>query len=559
MTQQAAPAHTPSGGAPRSVGPRVLVIDDSITILKVVSIILAGNGYDVSVARDGSEGFEQLQAKGPFDLVLLDFVMPRMNGYQFCRQLRADAQHRNLPVVLMSARTNTIGDRFVEQTGAVDALSKPFDARALVAVVGNVLSKQQQVSPEARKSMPNPDTMVDETELSVDVAPAGPPSQHFRSLDEMSASIVEAIAPAISRMRSQDVSVQDLVESTIAKCLTPQLLIELAKTAADLDLEEGGSKEILRGGLSKMPLAEVMQMLQLRRQTGVMVVTDKTMKLRARFYLRNGMLDFGEAEGLEDEFRLGRYFVEPGWITREAIDDALEDRPVGKVMGEWLLEKELVTPQQLDHALARQSAELVYEVLRWDEGRFILYDDEFTGEAERARLELGLSELVLEGFRRVDEWRLMADTINFDAVLVVDQVALGNIDEAKIGKSEQTVLSGIDGKRTAREVMEQIDLASFDAIKSIYGFLQSRIVREVTPKTRTESVTKMAAVSNEELAEAERASQEEQPSEAEQAAEAEAAEAQEKDTIAPPDEETSMPDEPTSIDEPAPEATSDAS
>lgn len=467
-------------------GARVLVIDDSLTILKVVSIILAGHGYDVSVARDGAEGFEQLRTRGPFDLVLLDFVMPRMNGYQFCRQLRADEQHRHLPVVLMSARTNTIGDRFVEQTGAVDALSKPFDARALVAVVGNVLSKRLV---DERRSMPNPEMMVDEDELSVDRS-EGPPSQHFRSLGKMSEVIVEAIAPAITRMRSQDLQVAELVESTIARCLTPQLMVELVQAGDDLEVEEGGAREILRGDLGLMPLAEVLQLLQLRRQTGVMVVHDKAKKTVARFYIRGGMLDFGEAEGVDDEFRLGRYFIEPGWLTRDELEAALEQLPVGRLMGEWLLETGQVTEAQLDHALAKQSAELVYETLRWTEGRFVLNGGEFTATAEKARLELGLSELVLEGFRRVDEWRLMADTINFDAVLVVDQVALGTLDDSKIGQFERPVLMAINGQRTAREVMEESDLASFDAIKAIYGFLQSRIVREMNP-ARREAVSKM--------------------------------------------------------------------
>lgn len=490
MTSQPITAHQTAGDIVASApGARVLVIDDSLTILKVVSIILAGHGYDVAVARDGAEGFEQLRTRGPFDLVLLDFVMPRMNGYQFCRQLRADEKHRHLPVVLMSARTNTIGDRFVEQTGAVDALSKPFDARALVAVVGNVLSKRLA---DEQRVMPSPEMMVDEDELSVDRSAEGPPSQHFRSLGKMSQVIVEAIAPSITRMRSQDLAIAELVESTIARCLTPQLMVELVQAGDDLEVEDGGAREILRGDLGLMPLAEVLQLLQLRRQTGVMVVHDKAKKTVARFYIRGGMLDFGEAEGVDDEFRLGRYFIEPGWLTREELEHALAGLPVGRLMGEWLLETGQVTEAQLDHALAKQSAELVYETLRWTEGRFVLSSGEFTTTAEKARLELGLSELVLEGFRRVDEWRLMADTINFDAVLVVDQVALGTLDDSKIGQFERPVLMAINGQRTAREVMEESDLASFDAIKAIYGFLQSRIVREMNP-ARREAISKMDA------------------------------------------------------------------
>ncbi len=76
--------------------------------------------------------------------MLLDFVMPRMNGYQFCRELRAHPELKNLPVVLMSAKGDKIRGQFVQQTGATDAITKPFDARGLVAVVEAALKKQEE-------------------------------------------------------------------------------------------------------------------------------------------------------------------------------------------------------------------------------------------------------------------------------------------------------------------------------------------------------------------------------------------------------------------------------
>ena len=66
-------------------GARILVVDDSATILKVVSAMLSRNGYVPQTARDGLMGIELIKRGHAFDLVLLDFVMPRMNGYQFCR------------------------------------------------------------------------------------------------------------------------------------------------------------------------------------------------------------------------------------------------------------------------------------------------------------------------------------------------------------------------------------------------------------------------------------------------------------------------------------------
>src|SRR5687767_708848 len=113
---------------------RILVVDDSATIRKVVAAILSAHDFEPLLAADGAEALTLLESES-VDLVLLDFVMPRMNGYQFCRHLRASREHHALPVVLMSAKGDKIRGQFVQQTGAVDAIAKPFDARGLLAVV----------------------------------------------------------------------------------------------------------------------------------------------------------------------------------------------------------------------------------------------------------------------------------------------------------------------------------------------------------------------------------------------------------------------------------------
>jgi hypothetical protein len=88
-----------------------------------------------------------------------------------------------------------------------------------------------------------------------------------------------------------------------------------------------------------------------------------------------------------------------------------------------------------------------------------------------------VSSLVLEGFRRVDEWRLMEGTINFDQVVVVDQVALDGVGSGKLTRTEELVLGAVNGSRTVSEVIKESAVGSFDAIKTIYQFLQSRVLR----------------------------------------------------------------------------------
>src|SRR5215468_10908157 len=174
---------------------RVLVVDDSPTILKVVSAILARNGYEAAVARDGVAGIEMIKRGPKYDLVLLDFVMPRMNGYQFCRELRSTPAHRALPVVLMSAKGDKIRGQFVQQTGAVDAITKPFDARALVAVIEGALAK----TAEGRaRPVPEAEAMPDEETLAESLRPAQlAKAQRQKTTSDVAYRLAHAIAPGL--------------------------------------------------------------------------------------------------------------------------------------------------------------------------------------------------------------------------------------------------------------------------------------------------------------------------------------------------------------------------
>src|SRR6185312_55594 len=124
---------------------RILVVDDSVTLRKVVTGILERHGYEAVAAGDGQMALDALEASEvPIDLVLLDFVMPKMNGFQFCRVVRQSARFANVPVVLMSAKSDKIRDHFVDQTGAVDAISKPFDPQALLTAIEHALRRVSQ-------------------------------------------------------------------------------------------------------------------------------------------------------------------------------------------------------------------------------------------------------------------------------------------------------------------------------------------------------------------------------------------------------------------------------
>ena len=131
---------------------KVLVIDDSPTILKVVQLVLAKAGYEVQTAADGEAGITQARQSKP-DLILLDFVMPKMNGYQVCRAIAEDSDLKDVPVVLMSAKGDQVGERFVKVMGIVDYITKPFSPEAITAVVTHTINKYAEMGESEEQSI----------------------------------------------------------------------------------------------------------------------------------------------------------------------------------------------------------------------------------------------------------------------------------------------------------------------------------------------------------------------------------------------------------------------
>ena len=112
----------------------VLVIDDNQTVRRFIEGALRPLGIRVETAADGVEGLQRV-ASGDVDLILLDFVMPRMNGYHFCRTLEEKKLAVGVPVILLSSTEERVAEKMREHTRVVDFLPKPVKAGLLKEVV----------------------------------------------------------------------------------------------------------------------------------------------------------------------------------------------------------------------------------------------------------------------------------------------------------------------------------------------------------------------------------------------------------------------------------------
>ncbi len=116
----------------------ILVVEDSLAQRQMISDLLKGSGLDVAVACDGEEALEQIKKSSP-DLVVLDIVMPKMNGYEVCRRLKADLKTQNIPVVMCSSKGEEFDRYWGMKQGADAYIAKPFQPTELVGTVKQLL------------------------------------------------------------------------------------------------------------------------------------------------------------------------------------------------------------------------------------------------------------------------------------------------------------------------------------------------------------------------------------------------------------------------------------
>ncbi len=116
------------------IQPRLLVVDDEQDLLTVLRMAFEAAGFDVLTASDGEQGLALARKHAP-DLIVLDLMLPRMDGYKVCRALKFDERFKQIPIFILSARTGETDRRLALELGADEFHTKPYDTPELIARV----------------------------------------------------------------------------------------------------------------------------------------------------------------------------------------------------------------------------------------------------------------------------------------------------------------------------------------------------------------------------------------------------------------------------------------
>jgi CheY-like chemotaxis protein len=408
----------------------VLVVDDSPTILKLVQLVLTKGGYRVATASSGEAGLV-LAHEQPPALILLDYLMPDMNGDDVCRAMSADTALCNVPVVVMSAREDQVGEHFARMPNVVDHITKPFSPDALLAVIAHTLDRHGTFADAD-------DVEFDDTDQ--EKGPAGGDG---------------LVAPGLGlHALPRDQSAQD----------------------------SGATVEpALSGDLGLISIADILTLLQDQAQTGTLTLVQAESRLDV--FMRGGRIDFASARGVPEEFLLGRFLVESGQITAGALSAIIDERKAGPpplpLLGTDLVTRGLISPGGLYQAMALQTAALVYEGLRWGAGRFrFRVAADLPEPARQASLTMAVDALIMEGLRRVDEWGLIEREIgDFEMVFVRNEEKLSAFGRGKLLRDELAVLEFVNGKNSVKDIIVLARMGSFDVTKMLYRLLRNKLIR----------------------------------------------------------------------------------
>ena len=126
--------------------PRILLVDDEPSIVKMVGKRLEVEGFDVIAAVDGQEGLTKAQRDAP-QLIILDLMLPKLNGYEVCTMLKQDTRYQQIPIILFTAKASEKDEKLGMECGANAYIRKPFRAQDLMEKIRSLISTPAAPAP----------------------------------------------------------------------------------------------------------------------------------------------------------------------------------------------------------------------------------------------------------------------------------------------------------------------------------------------------------------------------------------------------------------------------
>jgi len=407
----------------------ILLVEDDRAVQRALAEALHESGFTVLAEHDGEwarSTFEQRQV----DLVVLDAVLPRRNGFQLALDIRRTEKGRRLPIVMVSGAYGAIQVKpQLDVIGSpVRFLEKPVEPSQVVAIVRKALGLQ-------------------ESEVS-------DPSTKRRRRER-------------ARLEAKSKDLAALAD-----------LAEMKSVESDSQIRFRGAA-LVRGNLRETEFAEVLSELHRWRATGALLLENTPVKKLV--WLREGAPIFVRSNLLAEA--LGQLLVRERMITLAECEEGLRRLKESKrQLGIELIEMGCISPANLAYALQLQVEQKLFDVFDWTEGEY-RFNPRATMPAMQIALELTPAKTLLEGIRRAyDDPRTLRGLGNVEghAVALTDD-PLDRFQDMGLDPEEAQFYALFDGRRTVRELLDFGALPAQDARKLLYALRCANMIHFAVP------------------------------------------------------------------------------
>ncbi len=425
-----------------SNGKTVLVIDDSPTVRRLAEIVLTQASYTVYTAEDGDVGIDMTRKVRP-SVILVDFVMPKMNGYKFCKILRSDAELRDIPIILITSKGEEVGQKFEQQFGVLHYFSKPFEPEDLTRKLEEVLAEAESAPP-------------------AEGAPAAeqPPAQ------PLTGDVVDTF--------------QERFDRVVRQYFQKDFPLLMKRVLSDTLRETGLVKDdtlILSGKIKMVSLPDILQFAHMSRLSGRLSVISRTMF--GEVFLDNGLFVFATVSKKDSHNFLSDLLLADGKLDAKTLRKIIEESreksmPIGKI----LVSRGIISSKELGDYLLKQAQSAFNSILEITEGNFYLENAPLPINLQDVNTRMPLPKILVEGLRVLDEKQIAAAQFKDESVvfmrLITSEDALASVD---LSEKEMKIFSMVNGRLTLRELVDQSRLDSLEVKRICYSLQKIGLLR----------------------------------------------------------------------------------
>lgn len=419
---------------------KVVVIDDSPTVRKLAEVVLAEEGYKVYTAEDGEEGLKIAEEVLP-SVILVDFIMPRMNGFQFCKMVRNNQFLKDVPVILITAKGEEVGKKFTEKVGVIDYFIKPFQPEELVEKVNSVIQSQKI------EEVVMPGTSTEGGEVAETVS---------------TSDIGETVDRIIRRYFYGEF--RFLLQTSIVDILKQSGVIKAQGIA-------------LSGNLMDFSLFDVFQLIDAAKSTGKLSIYSPS--LSSEIYFDKGHIVFASTSKQGRGFLSGDMIEKRKNIPREVFIRTFKtSKETGVPILRSFVNEGLLSEDEMMAILKDRIDDAIYSTIELESGNFFFEKMPLSDDLSDIPIRLEVSQIVLEGARRLDERRFADKMFQDNSIVFIRFLTDVAVEDINLNENELKIFSLVDGKRTLGDIIKMSGIEEGEAKRIFYTLTRIGILKK---------------------------------------------------------------------------------